>query len=72
MVGVHLAAQEVEGYLVFEPLAPDVSELTVNLPGVIVRYDYKGDPRETMDVTVKFERDIGRRYPDGRLELTEK
>ena len=38
----------------------------------VVRYDYKGDPRESVDVTVKFERDIGRRYPDGRLELTEK
>ena len=66
------SAQEVEGYLVFEPLAPDVSDLTVNIPNVVVRYDYKGDPREAVDVTVKFERDIGRRYPDGRLDLTEK
>lgn len=66
------SAQEVEGYLVFEPLAPDVERLTVHIPDVIVRFDYKGDPSESIDVTMNFQREIGRRYPDGRLELSEK
>lgn len=66
------SAQETQGYVVFEPLAPDVSGITVHVPDVIVRFDYKGDPVETIDVEAKFEREIGRRYPDGRIELTKK
>ena len=60
------SAQVNEGYLVFKPLAPDVDELTVHIPDVVVRFDYKGDPIEDVDVEVHFEREIGRIYPDGR------
>ncbi|MGY8823955.1 MAG: hypothetical protein ACKVJG_08455 [Candidatus Latescibacterota bacterium] len=59
------SAQDSEGYLVFEPLAPDVDQLTVHIPDVVVRYDYQGDPTETVDVEMSFEREIGRIYPDG-------
>ncbi len=59
------SAQENEGYLVFEPLAADVGQLTVHIPDVVVRYDYKGDPVETVEVEMFFEREIGRIYPDG-------
>jgi len=62
---VVFSAQELEGYLVFEPIAPDVNELTVHIPDVVVRYDYKGDPIENLDVEIHFEREIGRIYPDG-------
>ena len=64
------SAQESEGFLVFEPLAPDVDELTVHIPDVIVRYDYKGDPLERVDVEMSFERKIGRVYPDGSKVAT--
>jgi len=64
------SAQESEGFLVFEPLAPDVDELTVHIPDVIVRYDYKGDPLEEVDVEMSFERKIGRVYPDGSKVAT--
>jgi hypothetical protein len=66
------SAQEVEGYLVFETMAPDVEALTVHIPNTIIRFDYKGDPSEDIEVTMNFEREIGRKYPDGRLELSTK
>ena len=66
------SAQEREGYLVFEPLAPDVDELTVHIPDVVVRFDYKGDPTERVDVEMRFERNIGRVYPDGSKVATGK
>ena len=59
------SAQERQGYLVFKPLAPDVDELTVHIPDVVVRFDYKGDPTEDVDVEMRFERKIGRLKPDG-------
>jgi hypothetical protein len=64
------SAQESEGYLVFKPLAPDVEELTVHVPGVVVRFDFKGDPVEAVDVAMRFEREIGRIYPDGNRVAT--
>jgi len=64
------SAQENQGYIVFKPLAPDVEELTVHIPDVVVRFDYKGDPIEDVDVAMHFEREIGRIYPDGRKVAT--
>ena len=66
------SAQVNEGYLVFKPLAPDVDELTVHVPDVVVRFDYKGDPIEDVDVEMHFEREVGRIYPDGRKVATNK
>ena len=64
------SAQEKGGFLVFKPLAPDVEVLTVHIPGVVVRFDYKGDPVEEVDVAMRFEREIGRVYPDGTRVAT--
>ncbi|MCY3738197.1 MAG: hypothetical protein OXG13_17460 [Gemmatimonadaceae bacterium] len=64
------SAQEAEGYLVFRPLAPDVEELTVHIPGLVVRYDFRGDPAEMVDIAMRFEREIGRVYPDGSRVAT--
>ena len=63
------SAQEVEGYVVFRPLDHDVDRLTVHVPEVTVRFDFKGDPVETTDVSARFERAIGKIYPDGRKEM---
>ena len=64
------SAQENEGYVIFKPLAADVEELTVHIPDVVVRFDYKGDPIEDVDVEMHFAREIGRIYPDGRKVAT--
>jgi len=37
----------------------------VHIDDIVVRFDYKGDPVETTDVEVLFQREIGRVYPDG-------
>ena len=34
---------------------------------MVVRYDYKGDAVEVVDVEMRFERKIGRLKPDGTL-----
>lgn len=60
------SAQEKEGYIVFQPLAPDVEQLTLHVPDMVVRFDYKGDPSEFIEVTAQFGREVGRLYPDGR------
>jgi hypothetical protein len=65
------SAQEREGYVVFKPLAADVARVTVHIPEVVVRFDYKDDPIETADVSAEFERQIGRVYADGRKEVSE-
>ena len=64
------SAQENEGYVVFKPLAPDVEDLTIHIPDVVVRFDFKGDPLEDIDIEMHFEREIGRIYPDGRKVAT--
>ena len=67
------SAQEKEGYIVFKPLAPDVDQVMVHIPDAVVRFDYKGDPSEFIEVTAQFDREIGRVYPDNRkVVLSEK
>ena len=62
------SGQEAEGYVVFPALADDVSAITVSVPDIVIRYDYRGDPVESIAAAYRFRRDIGRRYPDGRVE----
>ena len=67
------SAQEKEGYIVFKPLAPDVGQVTVHIPDAVVRFDYKGDPSEFIEITAQFGREIGRIYPDNhKVALSEK
>ena len=63
------SGQEAEGYILFEPLANDVSEVEVTIPDVITRFDFRGDPVENVTITYRFHRDLGRFYPsEGRIE----
>jgi len=66
------SGQEQEGFLLFEPLADEVSDITVTVRDVIVRFDYQGDPTEHLSATFRFRRDVGRVFPDGRVDLTSK
>ena len=52
------SGQEEEGYIVFPVLHKDVSNFTVNVPDMAVRFDYKGEPVETIDLAFKFQREI--------------
>ncbi|RKY62647.1 MAG: hypothetical protein DRP95_01040 [Candidatus Latescibacterota bacterium] len=63
------SGQEQEGYVVFPALHPDVDKITVWVKDMVLRFDYKGEPIETLDIPFRFKRDIGKMYPDGRIEL---
>lgn len=63
------SGQETEGLIVFRPLAEDVGQMTVTVKDVIIRFDFRGEPAESLDVSYRFERDLGRRYPDGTIQL---
>jgi hypothetical protein len=43
----------------------DVDKLSVHVSDVVIRFDYQGDPAESIDIEMHFEREIGRIYPDG-------
>jgi hypothetical protein len=64
------SGQEVEGYIVFPVLHPDVREITVSLKGVALRYDFRGEPVEMVDLGYRFRRDTGRiNIPTGKVRL---
>ena len=52
------SGQESTGYIIFPVLHRDVSDFTVSVPDMAVRFDYKGDPVETLDLAFKFQREI--------------
>jgi hypothetical protein len=56
------SGQEAESYIVFPALDPDVESFAVNISDVAVRFDYKGDPVETIDLSFRFEREVHRGY----------
>ena len=59
---VVFSGQEVEGYLVFPPLDPDVGRITVRLKDVVLRFDVLGEAVEAIDIDYLFHRDLGRFY----------
>lgn len=66
------SGQELEGYVLFEPLHTDVSDMTVVVKDLVIRFDYRGEPVEAVDVPFTFEREVGREFPDGTVELSER
>jgi hypothetical protein len=52
------SGQEATGYIVFPVLHKDVESFNVNVTDMAVRFDYKGEPVETIDLEFKLEREI--------------
>jgi hypothetical protein len=52
------SGQEATGYIVFPVLHKDVESFIVNVTDMAVRFDYKGEPVETIDLQFKLEREI--------------
>jgi hypothetical protein len=63
------SGQEAEGYVVFHPLHPDVREVTVKVRDLALRFDFRNEPVEKINIAFGFHRDVGRRYADGRIEM---
>ena len=52
------SGQESEGYIVFPPLHKDVSDFDVIIEDVGVRFDFRDEPVETVDIPYRFSRDV--------------
>ncbi len=61
--------QSIEGYLVFPALHHDVDDVTVRVLDAVLRFDHRNEPQQTAELTYRFEREIGRLYRDGRLQI---
>ena len=52
------SGQETTGNVVFAALDYDVEEFVVHINNMPLRYDYKGDPIETINITFPFKRQV--------------
>ncbi len=52
------SGQEVEGYVVFSKIHDDVAEIAVEIPQFGLRYNFRNEPVETIDLRFRFKRDI--------------
>ncbi|MFT5086027.1 MAG: hypothetical protein ACI906_000520 [Candidatus Latescibacterota bacterium] len=56
------SGSEQDGYLVFPVLDDDVTSIQLHLEDIAVRFDYSGEPVETIDLNFSFEREVLRGY----------
>lgn len=56
--GMIFSGREQEGYIVFPALDFDVEELTVWIKGMALRFDYRDEPVETIDIPYRFRREV--------------
>jgi len=61
--------QEQEGFVVFPKLHSDVDRITVQIRDLVLRFDVRDEPVERIGIEYVFERDIGRQYVDGTIEV---
>ena len=55
---VVFSGQETQGYVVFAPLERDVGAFTVWVRDVVLRFDHRGEPQESIDVPFAFDREL--------------
>ena len=60
-------AREKEGFVVFPKLHHQVRRVQFILRDVVLRFDFRNEPLEMIDVQYDFHRETGRLYRDGRL-----
>ncbi len=61
------SGQEASGFLVFPVLHADVRHVEVTVHDAVLRFDFRDEPVETVDIVYRFERAVGRRRWDGQL-----
>ncbi len=61
--------QQVEGYVVFPMLHHSVGDVELVIHDAVLRFDYRNEPVETVQIQCHFERDVGKIYRDGRLDI---
>ncbi len=56
------SGQEKEGFIVFPRLDPDVKEFSVQLSDIALRFNYRQEPVETVELTFRFQREVFKGY----------
>ena len=56
------SGQIADGYVVFPKLDPDVKEFSVHVKDIALRFDYRGEAVETLDLEFRFQREVYRGY----------
>ena len=62
------SGQEIDGFVVFETPHPDVNSIEVTVQDCVLRFDYRNEPIETVDINYQFVRKIGKKFADGQIE----
>ena len=57
------SGEEKSGYLVFPILHEAVREASLHLDDVALRFDYRDEPVEAVDLEFRFHREVERLYP---------
>ena len=52
------SGQEYSGYIAFPPLHRDVAAFEVRIEDVQLRFDYRNEPIETVDIAYRFDREL--------------
>ena len=52
------SGQEREGYIVFYPLDFDVEDFEIHIRDMVLRFDYRNRPVETIDIAYPFTREV--------------
>jgi hypothetical protein len=56
------SGQEKEGYILFPPLHDDVHSVDILIHDATLRFDFRGEPLEQIDISYSFERQVEKRY----------
>ena len=56
------SGQESEGFIVFPPLHDDVTEIEVHIHDATLRFDFRGEPVEQIDITYNYEREVDKKF----------
>jgi hypothetical protein len=52
------SGQEMEGFVVFPALDNDVEDFEVRIENMALRFDYRNEPVETVDIPYQFTREV--------------
>lgn len=66
------SGQETQGYIAFPPLPADVTSFALTFENVVLRFNYAGEPLESIPLTFRFERDVYKGYQPPAALATQK
>jgi hypothetical protein len=52
------SGQETEGYILFPVIHSDVAEINFRIPVMGIRFNFRDEPTETLDLTFRFDREL--------------